>query len=162
MSYGRIRCQLELERRGNGGNMATGKIGVSTNVDVDLYEDFEAFCALVSRTRSQVMRGLLLALLVDGKQVIFDDWRDRAAGRTPRARKATVPRITARESILRAMRRYRTLTVRELKRVSGARTIIVAEWEKAFQALCRGGELTITDQKAMSGRMRKMVTLVGE
>jgi hypothetical protein len=57
-----------------------GKIIVSTAVDEMTLERLDAFCADIHRTRAAVMRGLLYALLVDGKQFIYEDWRSQVSG----------------------------------------------------------------------------------
>jgi hypothetical protein len=57
-----------------------GKTIVSTPLDADTIQQLDAFCAFVHRTRAEVLRGLLYALLVDGKQFIFEDWRKQVKG----------------------------------------------------------------------------------
>jgi metal-responsive CopG/Arc/MetJ family transcriptional regulator len=52
-----------------------GKTVVSTPLDEDMIEHLDAFCAKVHRNRAEVLRGLLYALLIEGKQEIFDEWR---------------------------------------------------------------------------------------
>lgn len=51
---------------------------VSTPLDPDIMEKLDAFCATVHRNRAEVVRGLLYALLVEGKQEIFEQWREFA------------------------------------------------------------------------------------
>jgi hypothetical protein len=55
-----------------------GKITVSTPLDGTMAQQLDDFCAKVHRKRSEVLRGLLYALLVDGKQFIFEEWRASA------------------------------------------------------------------------------------
>ena len=52
-----------------------GKTIVSTPLDESTTQQLDAFCAKVHRRRSEVLRGLLYALLIDGKQFIFEEWR---------------------------------------------------------------------------------------
>ena len=49
------------------------KIVVSTSLDQDIFDRLDAFCNLNHRNRSEVMRGLLYSLLVDGKQDILGE-----------------------------------------------------------------------------------------
>lgn len=53
-----------------------GKIIVSTPVDEDTLNRLDALCAEIHRNRAEVLRGLLYALLVEGKQFIYDEWRE--------------------------------------------------------------------------------------
>lgn len=53
-----------------------GKTVVSTPLDQDTLDKLDSFCRKIHRNRSQVLRGLLYALLVEGKQMIFDEWRE--------------------------------------------------------------------------------------
>ena len=53
----------------------SGKTIVSTALDQDTAERLDAFCAEIHRTRAEVLRGLLYALLVEGKQFVYDEWR---------------------------------------------------------------------------------------
>ncbi|MGE5113600.1 MAG: hypothetical protein ACM3JB_22275 [Acidobacteriaceae bacterium] len=50
---------------------------VSTALDTDTLERLDAFCELVHRKRSEVLRGLLYALVIEGKQFIYEEWRER-------------------------------------------------------------------------------------
>jgi predicted transcriptional regulator len=51
---------------------------VSTPLSDDIAKRLDDFCAEIHRTRAEVLRGLLYALLVDGKQFIFHEWREQA------------------------------------------------------------------------------------
>ena len=53
------------------------KAVVSTPVDQDTLERLDAFCSDIHRTRAEVLRGLLYSLLVEGKQFIFEEWREQ-------------------------------------------------------------------------------------
>lgn len=53
------------------------KVMISTPVDVATAEQLDKFCAEIHRNRAEVLRGLLYALLVEGKQFIFDEWREQ-------------------------------------------------------------------------------------
>lgn len=53
-----------------------GKIIVSAPVDEDTLTRLDALCAEIHRNRAEVLRGLLYALLVEGKQFIYDEWRE--------------------------------------------------------------------------------------
>jgi metal-responsive CopG/Arc/MetJ family transcriptional regulator len=55
--------------------MSGPKTTVSTPLDPDVLERLDAFCAKIHRNRAEVIRGLLYALLVEGKQFIYEDWR---------------------------------------------------------------------------------------
>ena len=57
--------------------MGQAKVMISTPVDSDIAEKLDAFCAEIHRNRAEVMRGLLYALLIEGKQEIFNEWRGR-------------------------------------------------------------------------------------
>lgn len=56
------------------------KVTLSTPIDPEISEQLDQFCEEINRTRAEVMRGLLCALLVEGKQFIFDGWRERVNG----------------------------------------------------------------------------------
>ncbi|MGH9644349.1 MAG: hypothetical protein ACRD3Q_18255 [Terriglobales bacterium] len=51
------------------------KTVVSTPVDAETLARLDAFCERVHRTRAAVLRGLLYALVVEGKQFIYEEWR---------------------------------------------------------------------------------------
>jgi hypothetical protein len=53
-----------------------GKSMVGTALDLDLLGTLDEFCEVVHRNRAEVLRGLLYALLIEGKQNIFDEWRE--------------------------------------------------------------------------------------
>ena len=53
-----------------------GKTTVSTALDSETLERLDTFCQLVHRTRAEVFRGLAYALLIDGKQFVYEDWRN--------------------------------------------------------------------------------------
>ena len=57
--------------------MQDGKMIVSTPVDADLLARLDAFRNQggIHRTRAEILRGLLYALLIEGKQEIFEKWR---------------------------------------------------------------------------------------
>ncbi len=57
----------------------SGKTIVSTALDQDTAERLDAFCSAIHRTRAEVIRGLLYALLVEGKQFVYEDWRKELA-----------------------------------------------------------------------------------
>ena len=57
-----------------------GKSVVSTPVDAATLEKLDAFCSRIHRNRAEVLRGLLYSLLVEGKQFIFDKWREEVTG----------------------------------------------------------------------------------
>jgi len=57
-----------------------GKLVVSTPLDTATLEKLDAFCNKIHRNRAEVLRGLLYSLLVDGKQFIFDEWREEVTG----------------------------------------------------------------------------------
>lgn len=52
---------------------------VSTPLDDDTLTLLDEFCKRVHRTRAEVLRGLVYALLVDGKQFVYEDWRKELA-----------------------------------------------------------------------------------
>lgn len=56
-------------------NMPTATRMISSPIDEETLELLDAFCAKVHRGRAAVMRGLLYALLIEGKQNIFSEWR---------------------------------------------------------------------------------------
>jgi hypothetical protein len=56
------------------------RIVISTPVDPVTVERLDVFCAEIHRNRAEIMRGLLLALLVEDKQFIFTEWHERAKG----------------------------------------------------------------------------------
>ena len=58
-----------------------GKTIVSTALEPDTLERLDEFCSKVHRTRAEVLRGLLYALLIEGKQEIFEEWRGATQGR---------------------------------------------------------------------------------
>jgi hypothetical protein len=53
---------------------------ISTPLDTETLERLDTFCAKVHRNRAEVLRGLLYALLVEGKQFIFDEWHEVSRG----------------------------------------------------------------------------------
>jgi len=64
------------------------------------------------------------------------------------------------EAVIRkAIGSRHSCTIRELKRVTHSKHTSSDEWDKALQALCRTGELSVADEKTLAGRTRKMVTL---
>jgi hypothetical protein len=67
----------DLRLEGNGVKEMAGKTVVSTPLDENILQQLDAFCAEIHRTRAEVMRGLLYALLLDGKQNIFSEWREQ-------------------------------------------------------------------------------------
>lgn len=54
------------------------KTVVSTPLDEDTLKRLDAFCSDIHRTRAEVLRGLLYALLTEGKQFIYEEWREQA------------------------------------------------------------------------------------
>ncbi len=52
-------------------------IVASTSLNQDTSDRLDAFCNLTHRNRSEVIRGLLHTLLVDGEQPIFGECRHR-------------------------------------------------------------------------------------
>jgi hypothetical protein len=62
------------------------KVMISTPIDATTAERLDKFCAEIHRNRAEVMRGLLYALLVDGKQFIFDEWREEVRAKSGTAR----------------------------------------------------------------------------
>jgi hypothetical protein len=52
-----------------------GKTIVSTALDQDTLDRLDNFCGEIHRTRAEVLRGLLYALLVEGKQFVYEEWR---------------------------------------------------------------------------------------
>jgi hypothetical protein len=154
MPYGRIRCQLELERRGNGGKMESSKTSVSTSIDTCLFHLLDSFCARTHRNRAQVMRGLLYGLLVEGNQSVFD-----GPAPAPTIQSAPLPRLNAKERILRTMRRHGEMTFREMRRNTIAR-MRVCDWKEDVQALVDANELRISEERMPSGHIRRIVRLV--
>lgn len=59
------------------------KTVVSTPVDEATLRSLDDFCAAVHRKRSEVLRGLLYALLVPGKRGIYEEWREQARRLAP-------------------------------------------------------------------------------
>ena len=56
------------------------KVIVSTPIDPGISDRLDKLCEEINRTRAEVMRGLLYALLIEDKHFIFDEWRERAKG----------------------------------------------------------------------------------
>lgn len=56
------------------------KVTVCAPIDPEMSEQLDRLCVEVNRTRAEIMRGLLCALLVEGKQFVFDEWRRRVNG----------------------------------------------------------------------------------
>jgi hypothetical protein len=54
-----------------------GQNMVSTALDDETFALLEKFCNRVHRKRAEILRGLLYALLVEGKQFIFEEWREQ-------------------------------------------------------------------------------------
>jgi hypothetical protein len=54
--------------------VAPGKVNLSTACDAADVALLDQFCSLIHRTRAEVLRGLLYALLRE-KQDIFEQWR---------------------------------------------------------------------------------------
>jgi len=52
------------------------KTTIATPVDEDTLKRLDAFCAGIHRTRAEVLRGLLYALLIPEKHCIIDEWRE--------------------------------------------------------------------------------------
>lgn len=57
--------------------MSRPKIVVSVPVDSATLERLDAFCTEKNCSRSEILRGLLDALLIDGKPFTFREWRTR-------------------------------------------------------------------------------------
>jgi hypothetical protein len=55
--------------------MSSPKTIVSTALDPDVLERLDTFCDEIHRTRAEVLRGLLYALLIEGKQFVYEEWR---------------------------------------------------------------------------------------
>lgn len=53
---------------------------VSTALEAETLQRLDDFCGTIHRTRAAVIRGLLYALLFEGKQFIFDEWRKEVTG----------------------------------------------------------------------------------
>jgi hypothetical protein len=51
---------------------------VSTALNEDTLNSLDALCAEIHRTRAEVLRGLLYALLIPEKYHIIDEWREVA------------------------------------------------------------------------------------
>jgi hypothetical protein len=62
------------------------KVMISTPIDTTTAERLDKFCAEIHRNRAEVMRGLLYSLLTEGKQFIFDEWREQVKARSGTAR----------------------------------------------------------------------------
>ncbi len=60
--------------------MSSPKVVVSTALDPDTVELLDGFCSEIHRTRAEVIRGLLYALLVEGKQFVYEEWRKQVPG----------------------------------------------------------------------------------
>lgn len=58
-----------------------GKVCVSTPLDRGTADLLDGFCASIHRNRAEVIRGILYALLIDGKEEIFSEWRKVAGTR---------------------------------------------------------------------------------
>jgi hypothetical protein len=57
-----------------------GKTILSTALDQDTLDRLDRFCGEIHRTRAEILRGLLYALLVDGKQFVYEEWRQQVVG----------------------------------------------------------------------------------
>jgi hypothetical protein len=57
---------------------------VSAPLDAATLQQLDTFCSEVHRTRAEVLRGLLYALLIEGKQFIYEEWRERVKGEAAR------------------------------------------------------------------------------
>lgn len=131
---------------------------VSTGVDVATLDRLDAFCMRIHRNRAEVMRGLLYALLIEDKQVIFDEWRVLVGPRNAPVPIAP-PLVTVEDKIRRVMARG-PMTLRVLKRTTASKGVRWDAWDKALQGLIQAGELRVTHERTTSGKTRKMVTLL--
>ena len=61
--------------------MSEPRVIVSTPVDVALLEKLDAFCEDIHRKRTEVIRGLLYSLLIEGKQFIYEEWREQVSNK---------------------------------------------------------------------------------
>lgn len=57
----------------------SAKTTIATPVDDDTLKRLDLFCAGMHRTRAEVLRGLLYALLIPDKHGIIDEWREALA-----------------------------------------------------------------------------------
>lgn len=49
---------------------------VTTVISEESLIALDKFCAIIHRSRAEVLRGLLHALLEDDKQFIYEEWRE--------------------------------------------------------------------------------------
>jgi hypothetical protein len=118
--------------------------------DKRILQRVDEVCAALHTTRVEVLYALLGAL-------IAVDAKPSAALSVVQA----VPRATAREIIMRAMRRSGKITVRELKMNTQYKRIAVEDWDKALRALCDAGEVRVAEERTENGRTRRVVLLKG-
>src|SRR5262245_4739119 len=105
------------------------KTVVSTPLDEDTLERLDELCGEIHRTRAEVLRGLLYALLLPEKYFIIDEWR-----------KVAQPASDTRALILRTITSKGQATVRELKQATHNAKVSASDWDNALAALCTSGE----------------------
>ncbi len=104
-------------------------------------------CAANRITRADVLCELVRALLSD---------RAPAARKTERGLPGP-PALSPKESIMRALRRSGSMTVRELKRTTNSKRVSVDDWDRALRDLIVSGTLNFH----LGGKtgLRKVVSL---
>jgi hypothetical protein len=120
--------------------------------DKRILQQVDVICAALHTTRAEMLYALLRGLVAECLQAAkAPDSDDPSAG----------PRATARERIMRAMRRSRSgsLTLGDLKSNTNYTRIGVSQWEQEFQALLDDGSLTVSMSGWTGGRRRKIVSL---
>lgn len=123
--------------------MAIPKRVISTPVDADTLQRLDTFCTKIHRNRAEVMRGLLYALLVEGKRFIYEDWW-RDAWRDSMERGCSLQGEARCEAAIRkVVRARRRITIRELRRATNSYRYGLGRWDQALQALAKAGEVRL-------------------
>jgi hypothetical protein len=125
----------------------SAKVTVSTYLDEGTVHRLDAFCKAACRTRTEVLRGLLDALLVEGKQTTFEKWREQIA-----PSQAAVEG-TAKSKVLCALKQFAPRGTKSGSLVKMlAEEMSRASVYRALNELCKSGEVEMTlGQPLVSG-----------
>lgn len=117
---------------------------MSANMDQRILKRIDGMCAATHTTRVEMLCVLLRALLAECAPTI-------------KLQKAVTPDVKG--AIMRALRRSGSRTVRRLKAATMSKRIRVYEWDTALHELCVNGDVRVTDERTVSGQMRRMVSI---
>jgi hypothetical protein len=131
-----------------------------SNKDKRILQRVDEVCTTIHTTRAEVLYALLRSIVAECSPGASGAYAPPAVAlKSPVAE--SVPRMTARELIMRAVRRSGSMTVRELKMNTHYKRIAVEDWDTALQALCDAGDVRVAEERTENGRTRRVVLLKG-